>query len=113
AQTLQQKEVVATSRTFVDAASGNAAISAIQPGFYKVRTEIPAADAVKRLADPNSRVGLMVIPEGRQLDDISDVKTNAVTDGIFSLISKATCVTLDSDRRCLAVDDLKKAAGSA
>ena len=29
------------SKAFVDAAAGNAAISAIQPGFYKVRTEIP------------------------------------------------------------------------
>lgn len=112
AQTLQQKEVVATSRTFVDAASGNAAISAIQPGFYKVRTEIPAADAVKRLADPNSRVGLMVIPEGRQLDDISDVKTHAVTDGIFTLISKATCVTLDGNKQCVGTDALKGAAST-
>jgi UPF0755 protein len=112
AQTLQQKEVVATSRTFVDAASGNAAISAIQPGFYKVRTEIPAADAVKRLADPNSRVGLMVIPEGRQLDDISDVKTHAVTDGIFTLISKATCVNLDGNEQCVGTDALKNAAST-
>jgi UPF0755 protein len=54
-----------------------------------------------------------VIPEGRQLDDVQDVKTNAVTDGIFSLISRATCVNLDGDRRCVAADDLKKAAGSA
>ena len=49
---------------------GNSAISAIQPGFYKVRTEIPAANAVARLADPQNRVGKLVIPEGRQLDDI-------------------------------------------
>ena len=43
-QTLQDHGVVATSKAFVDAAAGNAAISAIQPGFYKVRTEIPAAE---------------------------------------------------------------------
>ena len=93
--------MVATSKAFVDAAQGNAAISAIQPGFYKVRTEIPAADAVKRLADPESRVGKLVIPEGRQLDDTADVKTNAITDGIFTLISKATCVELDGDQHCV------------
>ena len=52
-----------------------------------MRTEIPASNAVARLADPQNRVGKLVIPEGRQLDDIQDVKTNAVTDGIFSLIS--------------------------
>ena len=79
-------EVVATTKAFVDAAAGNEAISAIQPGFYKVRTEIPAVDAVARLVDPQNRVGRLVIPEGRQLDDVIDVKTNAVTKGIFSLI---------------------------
>ena len=112
-KTLQEHKVVATVTAFVDAAEGNAAISSIQPGFYKVRTEIPASNAVARLADPQNRVGKLVIPEGRQLDDIQDVKTNAVTDGIFSLISHATCVDLDGERHCVSVDDLKKAAGTA
>jgi UPF0755 protein len=112
-KTLQERKVVSTVTAFVDAAEGNAAISSIQPGFYKVRTEIPASNAVARLADPQNRVGKLVIPEGRQLDDIQDVKTNAVTDGIFSLISRATCVNLDGERHCVSVDDLKKAASSA
>ncbi|KGI68038.1 endolytic transglycosylase MltG [Mycolicibacterium rufum] len=112
-KTLQEGKVVATIKAFVDAADGNDAISAIQPGFYKVRTEIPAADAVARLADPGNRVGKLVIPEGRQLDDVSDVKTNAVTDGIFALISKASCVDLDGDRRCVSAQDLRAAAGAA
>ena len=43
-------EVVAASSTFVSAAGQNSAIAAIQPGFYKVRTEIPAADAVSMMA---------------------------------------------------------------
>jgi peptidoglycan lytic transglycosylase G len=111
--TLESHKVVLTAKAFVEAAQGNSAISAIQPGFYKVRTEIPASNAVARLADPQNRVGKLVIPEGRQLDDIQDVKTNAVTDGIFSLISRATCVNLDGDRHCVSVDDLRKAAGSA
>lgn len=112
AQTLHDKNVVATVKSFVDAADGNTAISAIQPGFYKVRTEIPAADAVERLADPASRVGKLVIPEGRQLDDVRDVKTNAVTEGILSLISNSTCVDLDGDRRCVSADDLKGVASA-
>ena len=111
-KTLQDHKVVPTVSAFVDAAEGNSAISAIQPGFYKVRTEIPASNAVERLADPQNRVGKLVIPEGRQLDDIQDVKTNAVTEGIFSLISRATCVNLDGDRHCVTVDDLRKTAGS-
>ncbi|MGZ5364384.1 MAG: endolytic transglycosylase MltG [Mycobacterium sp.] len=112
-QTLQDQNVVADSAAFVDAAQGNAAISSIQPGFYKVRTEIPAANAVERLADPQNRVGKLVIPEGRQLDDIRDVKTNAVTDGILSLISKATCLDLDGERNCVAADALKSSASTA
>ena len=112
-ETLQENNVVATSTAFVDAADGNAAISSIQPGFYKVRTEIPASNAVERLTDPQNRVGKLVIPEGRQLDDIRDVKTNAVTDGIFSLISKATCVDLDGERSCIAAATLKESAGTA
>jgi UPF0755 protein len=113
AKTLHEHKVVATISAFVDAAEGNTAISSIQPGFYKVRTEIPASNAVARLADPQNRVGLLVIPEGRQLDDIADVKTKAVTEGIFSLISRATCVNLDGERQCVSVDDLKQAAGTA
>ncbi len=112
-QTLHDKEVVATTKAFVDAAAGNEAISAIQPGFYKVRTEIPAVDAVARLVDPQNRVGRLVIPEGRQLDDVVDVKSNAVTKGIFSLISESTCVDLDGTAQCTKIDELKSAAGTA
>lgn len=110
-KTLQDQNVVATAKAFVDAATGNLAISAIQPGFYKVRTEIPAANAVTRLIDPANRVGRLVIPEGRQLDDVRDVKTNAVTDGIFTLISNASCVDLDGDRQCVSRDELRDIAG--
>ncbi|MGE2716553.1 endolytic transglycosylase MltG [Mycolicibacterium litorale] len=112
-QTLHDNNVVATVKAFVDAAEGNSGISAIQPGFYKVRTEIPAANAVDRLTDPQSRVGKLVIPEGRQLDDVSDVKTNAVTEGIFTLISKATCVDLDGEQRCVPADEIKRVAATA
>jgi UPF0755 protein len=112
-QTLQDADVVADVSTFVDSAQGNSAISSIQPGFYKVRTEIPAANAVERLADPQNRVGKLTIPEGRQLDDVRDVKTNAVTDGILSMISKASCVNLDGERACVSADALKKTAGTA
>ncbi|OBI97498.1 aminodeoxychorismate lyase [Mycobacterium asiaticum DSM 44297] len=112
-QTLLERGVVRTVRAFVDAAHGNAAITAIQPGFYRMRTEIPAANAVKRLIDPNSRVGRLVIPEGRQLDDTTDMKTNKTTPGILTLISRATCVDLDGNERCVSVADLRTAAGKS
>lgn len=110
-QTLQDQNVVSTVKGFVDASRDNAAIAAIQPGYYKMRTEMSAASAVQRLADPGNRVGRLVIPEGRQLDDVADVRTNAVTDGIFTLISKASCVDLNGQRKCVSAEDLRKAAG--
>ena len=112
-ETLHDQGVVATVRAFVDAAHGNNAISSIQPGYYRMRTEIPAASAVARLADPNNRVGRLVVPEGRQLDDTTDMKTNKVNPGILSLISAATCVDLDGNRRCVSVADLRAAAGNS
>lgn len=112
-KTLQEHHIVATASAFVDAAEGNDAISAIQPGYYKMRTEIPAANAVERLSDPKNRVGKLTIPEGRQLDDVRDVKTNAVTEGILTLISQATCVDLDGQRHCVPVDALRDVAATA
>lgn len=112
-ETLQERGVVRTVRAFVEAAHGNSAISSIQPGYYRMRTEIPAASAVERLANPDSRVGRLVIPEGQQLDDTTDVKTNAPTPGIFTLISRASCVDLDGDKRCVPVNELRAAAGTA
>jgi UPF0755 protein len=111
-QTLQDSKVVASAQKFVDEARDNSAISSIQPGYYQMRTEISAADAVRRLTDPQNRVGKLVIPEGRQLDDVQDVKTNAVTEGILTLISHASCVQLDGDRHCVSVDELRQVAGS-
>ncbi len=109
-ETLHNYDVVRTVNAFVEAAQGNDAISSIQPGYYRLRTEIPASSAVKRLADPESRVGKLVIPEGEQLDDTTDAKTNATTPGIFTMISKATCVDLDGDKHCVSGAELRTAA---
>lgn len=115
AQTLKDKGVIADVGVFLTAAANNpdmaAELAAIQPGFYKVRTRIPALTAVEKLTDPESRVGRLVIPEGRQLDDIEAVSTGAVTPGIFSLISDASCVELNGNRSCVSAKDLKAAAG--
>jgi len=113
AQTLLDQHVIASAQPFVSAAQNNSAIQAIQPGFYKVRTEIPAATAIGKLADPANRVGKLTIPEGRQLDDITDLHSNEVNAGIFKLISEASCYSLDGDEKCVSAADLKSAAGSA
>jgi UPF0755 protein len=110
AETLHNHDVVRTVKAFLEAAEGNDAISSIQPGYYRMRTQLPASSAVTRLTDPASRVGKLVIPEGQQLDDTTDVKTNATTPGIFTMISKATCVDLDGDKHCVSSADLRTAA---
>ena len=113
AGTLVDQRVIATAKPFMAAAQGNEDIAAIQPGFYKLRTQIPAATAVQKLTDPQYRVGKLTIPEGRQLDDITDLRSNQVTDGIFTLISQASCYSLDGDEKCVSAADLKAAAGAS
>lgn len=113
AEALVDQDIVATTEKFLETARGNEAIVAIQPGFYRLRTRIPSAVAVSKLADPANRVGKVTVPEGRQLDDITYIKTGEVTDGIFTLISKASCVNLDDETRCVSADDLRAAAGSS
>ncbi|HEX7322265.1 MAG TPA: endolytic transglycosylase MltG [Mycobacterium sp.] len=110
---LHHAGVVATVNAFTDAAYGNNRMAAIQWGFYQTRTHIPAAKAVQQLTDPQHRMGLVIIPEGSQLDDTTYIGTGAVTPGIFTLISKATCVDLNGDHRCVKTADLSKAAGTA
>ena len=112
AENLRERNVVANVEGFLQAAQGNADIAAIQPGYYKLRTEIPPALAVQKLTDPANRVGKLVIPEGRQLDDITMVGTGAVTDGIFTLIAEASCVELNGTRSCVSAQDLRAAAGA-
>ena len=110
AQNLVDSDVIADVGVFISAASGNAALAAIQPGFYQLRTEIPAATAVQKLTDPGSRVGKLVIPEGKQLDDITVIGSDTVSKGIFTLISEASCVDLNGTRKCVAAQDLNAAA---
>ena len=56
-ETLHNAGCGPTVKAFVEAADGNTAISSIQPGYYRMRTEIPAASAVQRLADPKQPGG--------------------------------------------------------
>lgn len=107
---LVDKGVIADVDPFMSAAHGNAALAAIQPGFYKLRTEIPAAVAVQKLTDPASRVGKLIIPEGKQLDDHEVIGTGSVNPGIFSLIADASCIDLNGTKKCVSAKDLKAAA---
>lgn len=111
AQNLKDAGVIANVDVFLSAVHGNAEFAAIQPGFYQLRTEIPSATAVADLTDAKSRVGKLVISEGRQLDDIQAVGSGKITEGIFTLIADASCVELNGEKKCVSAKDLKAAAG--
>ncbi len=111
-RTLVDDRVVGSVSAFTRAASKDTRMASVQPGYYRLRTELPASDAVSRLVDPASRVGSMVIPGGRQLDDVKGAG-GIVTPGILSLISKASCVELDGERHCTSVQDLRTTATAA
>ncbi|EOM75911.1 endolytic transglycosylase MltG [Rhodococcus rhodnii] len=103
--------VVASSAAFYRAALASESMNALQPGFYSIPTTIPASEAVELLADPESRVGQIIISEGRQLHDSADVQTGAVKKGIYTLISEASCVGDSGAESCITRDELD-AAGS-
>lgn len=112
-QQMADKGVVASSAAFYNAAVRNAAMNSLQPGYYHLASTLPAADAVTALVDPGSRVGSVVISEGRQLHDTRDVQTGAVKRGIYTLISQASCVPGQGGiPTCVSVADLE-AAGAA
>ena len=79
ANTLFRADVVKSAKAFVEAANENPRSQNIQPGFYRLRTQMRAADALGLLLDLKNRVVTKVtIPEGRSAKQT------------FSLLAKAT-----------------------
>ncbi|MFC9838670.1 endolytic transglycosylase MltG [Rhodococcus sp. NPDC127530] len=109
ASTLAGRDVVASGSAFFNAAVQSNAMNSVQPGFYSLSTQIPADDAVQELVDPTSRVGQMIISEGRQLHDTTDVQTGAKKKGIYTLISEASCLGDAGQEQCIGYDDLNAA----
>lgn len=79
AETLASAGVVKSAQAYLQAASDNEAAAGIQPGYYIMKQQMRAEDAVNYLADPTNRhVTKVTIPEGRRVSEI------------FALLSKAT-----------------------
>ncbi|WP_241384454.1 endolytic transglycosylase MltG [Rhodococcus sp. CH91] len=106
------KGVVASSAAFYEAAVQNSGMNALQPGFYQIPTNIPAVDAVAKLVTPETRVGALVISEGRQLHDIRDVNTGAVRKGIYTLIAEASCHGDPGAENCVTYEELDAAGAT-
>ncbi|MCE5289069.1 MAG: endolytic transglycosylase MltG [Nocardiaceae bacterium] len=111
-QEMLKKGVTKSASAFFDAAVSNDAMGSLQPGYYLVPSHIPGAEAVEKLVDPKSRVGNMVLSEGRQLLDNSDLDTGSTREGIFRKIAKASCYKPNGKERCVSYEDIKEAAAS-
>ncbi len=106
---LAEQGVVASSAAFTEAAEGDVdRARSIQPGYYQLRRQMSGAAAVALLLEPGSRVGQLEIRGGVQLDDTS-APDGTMAPGVLSLISQATCLTVDGARRCVSVDELRAA----
>ena len=78
ANTLVTKGVVKSARAFVEAADANPRSKNIQPGFYKLRQQMRARDAVTMLLDlKNKIVTKVTIPEGRSAKQTYDILAKA------------------------------------
>jgi UPF0755 protein len=109
---LAREDVVRSSSAFVEAAEDESKIRAVQPGYYRLRLRMSGEDAVAALVDPASRVGQLEIKGGVQLDDTRG-PDGKVSPGVLSLISKATCVTLNGASTCVTVPQLRGAMATS
>jgi UPF0755 protein len=106
---LAEQGVVAGATAFTEAAEVDEdRARSIQPGYYQLRSRMSGAAAVELLLDPASRVGQLEIRGGVQLDDTS-APDGSVAPGVLSLISQATCLTVDGQQSCVSVDELRAA----
>jgi len=71
ATTLRENDVIASRQAFLEVANPDPRASSLQPGFYRLRKQMAAADAFELLLDPSSRVvGRVTIPEGYTVEQI-------------------------------------------
>ncbi|MFP5252681.1 MAG: endolytic transglycosylase MltG [Actinomycetes bacterium] len=71
ARTLREKDVIASVEAFTEAAIQNPDSTGIQVGFYELRRQMPAADALEVLVDPSNLIqSAITIPEGWRVEQI-------------------------------------------
>jgi UPF0755 protein len=108
---LLNRDVVASTKAFTNAASDEDRIRSVQPGYYQMRLRMSGGAAVGRLLDPSARVGQLEIRGGTQLDDTRG-SDGTVTPGVLSLIAKATCARVDGRSTCITADELRATMSS-
>jgi UPF0755 protein len=71
---LKKQGVVASVQAFTEAAAAEPASTGIQVGFYRLQKEMPAADALEVLVEPDNILkNTVTVPEGLRVADIVDV----------------------------------------
>lgn len=71
---LKEEGVVASVQAFINAANAEPDASGIQVGYYEVKKEMAAADALDILLDPENILSdTVTVPEGLRVVDILDV----------------------------------------
>ncbi|WP_228001562.1 endolytic transglycosylase MltG [Nocardia australiensis] len=101
--------VVASSEAFFQAAVRNSNMNDVQPGYYAIASRSPASQAVTALVNKESRVGNLVVSEGRQLHDQQDVNTGSRKDGIYRKIAAASCIGTGPSQKCVTYEQLAAA----
>ncbi len=65
ADTLVAKDVVKSRQAFFEVASGDPRALSLQPGFYRLKSQMSALEALELLLSPESKVvGRVTVPEG-------------------------------------------------
>ncbi|NKY29746.1 endolytic transglycosylase MltG [Nocardia gamkensis] len=112
AATMHDKGVVASTGAFIEAAVRNSNMNSVQPGFYAIASRSPAAQAVAALVGKDSRVGNLVVSEGRLLHDQHDMSTGGRYDGIYRKIAEASCIGTGANQKCVTYEQLDAAGAS-
>ena len=105
---MAQANIVKSATAFVRAATNSDKITSVQPGFYVLKEHMSGAAAVTGIVATQSRVGLLDIKSGWQLDDTTS-PAGKITPGVLSHISTASCAVLGGAKTCVSVADLRAA----
>ncbi|MFE3544534.1 endolytic transglycosylase MltG [Nocardia sp. NPDC059177] len=110
AEAMYERGVVASTQAFYQAAVQNTGMNSVQPGYYAIGVNSPAADAVTALVGGKARVGNVTVSEGRLLHDKHDASTGGRYDGIYRKIADASCY--GTEKKCVTYEQLDAAGAS-
>ncbi len=112
ATTLKDQDVVASPRAFTEAGKDDDRVTAIQPGFYQMKTKMSGQAAVARMIDPKTKVVPLEVKGGNVLHDIT-APDGKVTKGVLSMMADASCVEQGGAKKCVTLQELRDAAENA